>query len=94
MPSIRAADAKRTFGTVLDHVSRGEVYTVIRKGRPVALIVSIDYMSEEGQFGALAAYAVPEKNALEADAFARAMEAMLDTHLCKRHPSISDRRST
>lgn len=75
MPAILATEAKRTFGSVLDHVSRGDVYTVMRRGKPVARIVPMDYGSQNGQFGALASFADTQKQSLEADAFARAMEA-------------------
>ena len=75
MPTILATDAKRTFGNVLDHVTRGEAYTVVRRGSPVARIVPIDYQPQPSQFGALAAYADPERRALEDGAFAAAMEA-------------------
>ena len=75
MPAILATEAKRTFGNVLDRVSEGDVYTVMRRGRPVARIVPMDYRFEDGQFGALAAYADPNKRELEEGAFARAAEA-------------------
>ena len=75
MPTILATEAKRTFGSVLERVSHGEAYTVVRRGKPVARIVPIEYRTPESQFGALAAYADPERREREADAFARAMEA-------------------
>ena len=75
MTTILATEAKRTFGSVLDCVSQGETYTVMRRGKPVARIVPMDYLRQESQFGALASFADPDKRELEADAFAQAMGA-------------------
>lgn len=74
MPAILATEAKRTFGAVLDLVSEGETYTVLRRGKPVARIIPIDYEPPASQFGALAEFADSEKRELEAKAFATAME--------------------
>lgn len=78
MPTIIATEAKRSFGTVLDHVSRGEVFTVVRRGSPVGRIVPLDYQGTSSQLGALSAYANPIKREREATAFAEAMEAKHD----------------
>ena len=75
MPAILATEAKRSFGSVLDRVSRGEAYTVVRRGKPVARIVPMDYHAPESQFGTLAAYADAERREREEGAFAQAMEA-------------------
>lgn len=38
MKTVTAADANRKFSAVLKDVSRGEVFTVISRGKPVATI--------------------------------------------------------
>lgn len=38
MKTVTAADANRQFSTVLQRVSRGEAFTVISRGKPVATI--------------------------------------------------------
>lgn len=74
MPAIQATEAKRTFGAVLERVSEGETYTVMRHGKPVARIIPIDLPVINDQFGALSEYADPSKRALELEALTRAME--------------------
>lgn len=78
MPAILATEAKRSFGHVLDRVSRGEAYTVMRRGRPVARIVPVDRPEPTDLLGALAAWADPALAEQEQGAFSRAMEAKHD----------------
>lgn len=80
MPAILATEAKRTFGSVLDAVSEGNAYTVYRHNKPVARIIPFERPANEGQRGALSAYADAGKRSQEATAFARAMEAKHAAH--------------
>lgn len=41
MKTVTAADANRQFSTVLQRVSRGEVFTVVSRGKPVATIAPV-----------------------------------------------------
>ena len=74
MPAILATEAKRSFGSVLDRVAAGETYTIMRRNKPVARIVPVDFPQAGSQFGALSEFADPGRRSKEAGAFAKAME--------------------
>ena len=72
--ALSVSEAKARLSNVIAEVEEGARFTILKHGHPVAKIVPFSEPKTDTLRGALAAYANPDFEHQEADAFPQAME--------------------